>query len=194
MVQKSNLHLKHWGINTVLLSPLLPRKNIHPCLHWGEIKKENHIWNKIYNRGGNVRLSCSENNISCYSTNEHQNRGRIEIENYISLFFHLTSCWDSAALILLVMLGAKQLQWINKIIHLDMPVNLIILEQGEGLWNWTTAIELTEAKTQEGMDPEHNSFFKQIFLFFFATYGRFCSSALEGDISYVLAAKNDHSL
>lgn len=85
MVQKSNLHLKHWGINTVLLSPLLPHTNIHPSMNWGEIKRENHIWKKINNRGGNVKLSCSEN-ISCYSTNEHQNRGRIEIENYISLF------------------------------------------------------------------------------------------------------------
>lgn len=149
---------------SVLLS-FLAKTYIHACIE-ERSKKENHMWKKINNRGGNVRLSCSENNISCYSTNEHQNRGRTEIENYISLFFHLTSCWDSAALILLVMLGAKQLQWINKIIHLDMPVNLIILEQGEGLWNWTTAIGLTEAKTQEGMDPEHNSFFKQIFLFF----------------------------
>lgn len=111
-------------------------------------------------------------------SNEHRHRGRIEIENYISLFFHLTSCWDWEALILLVMLGSKQLQWINKITHLDMPVNLIILEQGEGLGNRTKAIRLTEAKTRAAMVAEHNSFLKQIFLFPFVTYCRFCSSAV----------------
>ena len=126
---------------------------------------------EINNRG----VSCNENNIRCYNTNEHQHRGRIEMENYISFFFRLTSCWDSEPLILLVMLGSKQLQWINKITHLDMPVNLIILEQGEELGNRTKAIRLTEAKTQAARVAEHNSSLKIIFLLVPVSYYRFCS-------------------
>lgn len=33
------------------------------------------------------RVSSSENNISCYNTNEHQHRVRTETKKYISLFF-----------------------------------------------------------------------------------------------------------
>lgn len=78
----------------------------------------------------NSRTSCSEKTISRYSTNELWDKSRMEIELHFP-FPRLTSCWDSAALILLVMSGAKQQQWINKITHLNMPVNLIILEQRE---------------------------------------------------------------
>lgn len=97
-------------------------------------------WSKI-----NSGISHSENNIA---TNELWDRGRMKIENYISLFPRLTPCWESAALILLVMLGAKQQQWINKITHLNMPVNLIILEQRRG--GRTTAGWLTEAEMRAG--------------------------------------------
>lgn len=54
-----------------------------------ELWQEKDIQSEINKRGGNLRVSCSENNISCYYTNEHQHRGRIEIENYISFFFPL---------------------------------------------------------------------------------------------------------
>lgn len=79
----------------------------------------------------------------------------METENYISLFPRLTSCWDSVALILLVMSGAKQQQWINKITHLNMPVSLIILEQrkeraGEGV-DGATARWLTQAEMRADM-------------------------------------------
>lgn len=53
-----------------------------------ELQQEKDMQSEISSRGGNRRVSCSENNnISCYSTNEHQHGGRIEIENYFSFFF-----------------------------------------------------------------------------------------------------------
>lgn len=87
------------------------------------------------------------------------------------------------------MLGSKQLQWINKITHLDMPVNLIILEQGEGPGNSTKAIRLTEAKTQAGMVPERISTLKQIFPFLFVIYCRFSFCLWSYCDVYVLGPK-----
>lgn len=60
-----------------------------------------------------------------------------------------------------------QLHGINKITHLDMQVNLPILEQGEGLGDRTKAVSFMEAKTVAAMGAEHNYSLKQIFLFHF---------------------------
>lgn len=76
-----------------------------------------------------------------------------------------------------------------------MPVNLIILEQGEGLGNRTKAIRLTEAKMQAAVVAEHNSPLKQIFLFLCVTCCRFISSVGErdGDVSCVVTLRRCRS-
>lgn len=59
----------------------------------------------------------------------------------------------------MVMLCSKQQQKINKITHLDMPVNLIILEQGEVLGIRTKALRLVvggKAKTRAAMVSGHD--------------------------------------
>lgn len=167
---------KHVKTKRTIL-PFFCVTHTNPWMQWDaglKSSRSRKIYARVWattEREGNIGISCIENNICCYNTNEHQHRQNGDRKLHF-LFFRLTSCWDSEALILLVMLGSKQLQWINKITHLDMPVNLIILEQGEGLGNRTKAIRLTEAEAQAAMVAEHNSSLKQIFLrrdlFFFS--------------------------
>lgn len=72
-----------------------------------------------------------------------------------------------------------------------MPVNLIILEQGEGLGNRTAAVRAAEAKTRAAMVAEHNSFLFQtnlsIFLSDLLWILFFGSAAGTADASCVVA-------
>lgn len=72
-----------------------------------------------------------------------------------------------------------------------MPVNLIILEQGEGMGNRTTAVRAAEAKTRAAMVAEHNSFLFQtnlsIFLSDLLWILFFGSAAETADASCVVA-------